>query len=248
MTERHYNDEEVAEIFRAAAAGSESTAQPGGPSEGLTLRDLQAIAREVDIAPEAISRAAESLDRPRVPAAAQQTFLGFPIAVERTVALQRRLTDAEWELLVVELRQVFRARGTVRAQGSLREWSNGNLQALLEPTPTGHQLRISTVKGSARASVAVGAVTLGMSAVVGVMVAANGALSGAVPQMAALAALGVAFVANGALRLPSWARQRGRQMDGIIERVVAATQGDQDSQARLSDHPRPAGIGRLASE
>jgi hypothetical protein len=247
MTERRYNDDEVAEIFRAAAAGSESTAQPGGSAEGLTLRDLQAIAREVDIAPEAISRAAESLDRAPVTAAAQQTFLGFPIAVERTVALQRRLTDTEWELLVVELRQVFRARGTVYAQGSLREWRNGNLHAALEPTPTGHQLRIGTLKGSARAAVAVGALTLGMSALVGVMVAANGALSSAAPGLAGLAVLGAAFVANGTFRLPGWARERARQIDGIIERLVAA-QGDQSSQARLSDHPSPAAIGRLASE
>jgi hypothetical protein len=228
MTERHYNDDEVAAIFRAAVDGSSSTPLPGGHGQGLTLRDLQALGREVDIAPQAISRAAQSLDRARVPAVAQ-TFLGFPIAVERTVALPRPLTDAEWELLVVELRQVFRARGTVRAQGSLREWNNGNLQALLEPTPTGHQLRMSTFKGDARASVATGALTMGTAAVVGVAVGAPGVLAAAGPVIAALATVGAALVANGTLRLPSWARRRRRQMDGVVARLMAAMQGDRGS-------------------
>lgn len=236
MTDRRYNDEEVAAIFRAAAEGSESRAVPGGHADGLTLRDLQAIAREVDISPDAVSRAAQSLERSRTPAVSQ-TFLGFPIAVQRTVALDRRLTDAEWELLVVELREVFHAHGSLRAQGSLREWSNGNLHALLEPTPTGHQLRLGTFKGAARASAAVGVLMVGMSAVVAIMAAAQGGLSSAAPGIAALAAIGAAFVANGTLRLPSWARRRRQQMDGIVERLTLTTPSDHESQTPSSDRP-----------
>jgi hypothetical protein len=227
MTERQYNDDEVAAIFRAATEGSESTPLAGGHGQGLTLRDLQAIAREVDITPEAISRAAQSLDSARVPAVSQ-TFLGLPIGVQRTVALPRQLTDAEWELLVVELRQVFGARGNVRAQGSLREWNNGNLHVLLEPTPSGYQLRMRTFKGDARASVVLGALTLVMSAVVAVMVGAHGTLAAAAPGIAAMAAIGAGFVGTGALRLPSWARLRRQQMDGIAERLMAETHGEQD--------------------
>src|SRR4051812_18391869 len=128
MTDRHYDDDEVAAIFRAATEGaeqSESRALAERSPDGLSLADLQAIAREVGIAPDAIERAAQSLDRPRA-APVSRTFLGLPIGVGRTVILDRRLTDAEWELLVVELRDVFGARGTMRAQGSLREWRNGN--------------------------------------------------------------------------------------------------------------------------
>ena len=234
MSERHYDEDEVAAIFRAAAEGGESAPPPAGAGKGLTLRDLQAIAREVDIAPEAISRAAQSLDRERIPAVAQ-TFLGFPIAVQRTVMLPRRLTDTEWEMLVVELRRVFGARGTVRGQGSLREWNNGNLQALLEPTPQGYQLRIKTFKGDARPSFAVGALALGMSAVVAVVFGVNGTLAGAVPGIGALATLGAAFMANGALRLPNWARRRQQQMDDIVERLVVSTQADQASRSLLPD-------------
>lgn len=233
MTDRHYNDDEVAAIFRAATEGSESRTLPGGRTDGLTLHDLQDIAREVGISPSAVSRAAQSLDRPAA-MTARRTFLGLPIAVERTVALNRNLTDTEWELLIVELREVFHARGTVRAQGSLREWSNGNLHALLEPTPTGYQLRLGTFKGDARASVAVSVLTLGMSAVVGVMGAANGTLSHAAPGIAALATIGAVFLANGVLRLPGWARLRRQQMDDIAERLTLATQDENGSQPQLT--------------
>ena len=221
MTERHYSDDEVAAIVRAAAEGSGSRTLPGGSADGLTLKDIQAIAREVGISPLAVSQAAHSLDRARAPAVSQ-TFLGLPIAVQRTIAFDRRLTDAEWELLVVELRDVFHARGTMRAHGSLREWNNGNLQALLEPTATGHQLRLGTFKGNARASAATGLLVLSLSAAVTVAVGASGALHVA-PVIAMLTTFGAMLLANGTLLLPRWARQRARQMDGIIERLAAKT-------------------------
>lgn len=223
MPDRHYNEDEVAAIFRAAAEGSESRTLPGGRADGLTLHDLQDIAREVGIPPTAVSRAAQSLDRPRS-AAVPQTFLGLPIAVERTVALDRNLTDTEWELLVVQLREVFRARGTVRAQGSMREWSNGNLHALLEPTPTGYQLRLGTFKGNARASTAIGTLMLGMSAVVGFVVASHGTIADAAPSIASLGTIGAVFLANGVLRLPSWARLRRRQIDDVAAQLTRTMQ------------------------
>jgi hypothetical protein len=225
MPERHYNDDEIAAIFRAAAEGSESQALPGDHADGLTLSDLQGIAREVGLSPTAITRAAQSLDRSSAPARSQ-TILGLPIAVERTVALERPLTDPEWERLVVELRQVFRARGTMRASGSMREWSNGNLHALLEPTVTGYQLRLGTYKGNARSSTLIGAVMLGVSVVAGVLGALHGTLPQVVPGIAAVAALGAAMLANGTMRLPAWARERRRQMDDIAERVIAETQDE----------------------
>jgi hypothetical protein len=230
MTERHYNDDEIAAIFRAAAEGTESQTVTGEHANGVTLRDLQTIASEVGISPIAVARAAQSLDRPHAPAVSR-TFFGLPIAVERTVALDRALSEPEWERLVVQLRQVFGARGTLRAQGSLREWSNGNLHALLEPTVTGHQLRLGTSKGDARVSLVTGALTIGISAVVAVSVAANGALLQAAPGIAVLAAAGAALIANGTLRLPGWARRRRRQMDGIAEWLTAATKDDDDARA-----------------
>jgi hypothetical protein len=221
MAERRYSDKEIAAIFRAASEAP-SREQPGQDvpaDEGLTLTDLQAIGREVGIAPDAVAQAARALDA-RV-GTAPRTFLGLRIGVSRTVNLNRRLTDEEWERLVVQLREVFNARGRTRADGSLRQWTNGNLQVLLEPTQTGHRLRFGTMHGAASASIGAGLVTLGVAAVVALVSALRGDFVAAIPGIAFLAVAGAGFVASGALRLPRWARIRQKQMDALAAQVEA---------------------------
>ncbi|MEO8946442.1 MAG: hypothetical protein ABI338_08080 [Gemmatimonadaceae bacterium] len=221
MTDRKYNEEEVAAIFRAATEKSESRALTGDRSGGLTLTDLHDIAREVGISSDAVTRAAQSLATGS--ATSPRTFLGIPIAVSRTVNLDRNLTDNEWELLVVQLREVFRARGTIRVQGSLRQWSNGNLHALLEPTPSGYQLRLGTSKGNVRASVLVGAVALGMAGFVGLMGVLYGTYVNSLPGVLILAAGGAVCMGNSVLRVPKWARLRQQQMDDIAQNLLQST-------------------------
>jgi len=233
MADRRYNDAEIAAIFRGATEG------PAGPQpevprdEGLTLADLQAIGREVGIAPDAIVRAAQGLDVRR---GAARTFLGLPIGVARTVNLNRRLTDAEWERLVVQLREVFDARGSTRTDGSLRQWTNGNLQVLLEPTDTGHRLRFRTLHGGARASIGVGFVALGAAAAVAIASGLGGAIGDSLSGILLLAAMGAGMIANGALRLPGWARLRGRQMDALAAQIASARiEGKQTSSSDPAD-------------
>jgi hypothetical protein len=218
MADRRYHDEEIAAIFRAASEGHESPQRDVPPDEGLTVTELQAIGREVGISPEAVAQAARALDVR--PAPASRTFLGLPIGVARTVNLNRRLTEEEWERLVVQLREVFNARGTTRSDGSLRQWTNGNLQVLLEPIDTGHRLRFRTTHGAARASIGGGIVFLTMSATVAISGAIGGYLGDAIPGIAVLLATSIAMIANGALRLPRWARLRGRQMDALAAQIA----------------------------
>src|SRR5437660_5485155 len=219
MADRRYNDKEIAAIFRAATEGP-ANAPPDVPrDEGLTLADLQAIGREVGIAPDAITRAAQALDVRR---GAARTLLGLPIGVARTVNLNRRLTEEEWGRLVVQLREVFDARGSTRSDGDLRQWTNGNLQVLLEPTAAGHRLRFRTLHGAARASIGAGLAALGVTATVVVATAISGHLGDAIPGIVLLLATGMAMIVNGALRLPRWARLRGRQMDALAAQMASA--------------------------
>ena len=220
MTDRRYNDKEIAAIFRAATEGPLSPLRQVPPEEGLTLADLQAIGREVGISPAAVAQAAQALDIRRETAA--RTFFGLPIGVARTVNLNRRLTDPEWERLVVQLREVFNARGTTRSDGSLRQWTNGNLQVLLEPTEAGHRLRFRTLHGAARASMGAGLAVFGVTATVAVATAISGHLGDAIPEIVLLLAAGMAMIVNGALRLPRWARLRGRQMDALAAQIARA--------------------------
>jgi hypothetical protein len=228
MAERRYDDKEIAAIFRAAteAPAPQAPERDVSPDEGLTLADLQAIGREVGLAPEAVAQAARVLDVRG--GATSRTLLGLPIGVSRTVDLNRRVSDEEWERLVVQLREVFNARGRTRADGSLRQWTNGNLQVLLEPTEHGHRLRFGTLHGAARASIRIGFVALGATAIMALMSALGGYLSDSIPGMALMSAAGLAMIASGALRLPRWARLRERQMEALAAKVVGAPRENAD--------------------
>src|SRR6266545_2350728 len=219
MPDRRYNDKGIAAIFRAATELPSIAERAEVPrDEGLTLADLQAIGREVGIPADAVAQAAQALDVR--PGAASRRFLGLPIGVSRTVNLNRRLTDEEWERPVVQLREVFNARGTKRSDGSLRQWTNGNLQVLLEPTDTGHRLRFGTVHGGARASIGAGFAILGVAVTIVVTSALGGSLASSIPGVAFLAVAGLGMIASGALRLPRWARLRGHQMEALATRVA----------------------------
>src|SRR5213083_2796881 len=219
MADRRYNDKEIAAIFRAAAEQEpQSPQREVARDEGLTLAELQAIGGEVGISSDAVAQAARAVDV-RL-GAASRTLLGLPIGVARTVNLNRRLTDEEWERLVVQLREVFNARGRTRSEGSLRQWTNGNLQVLLEPTETGDRLRFGTVHGAARAAIGAGFGVLGVAAIVAVSGAIWGTLGDAMSGIALMVAAGVGMIVSGALRLPRWARLRERQMEALATRVA----------------------------
>jgi hypothetical protein len=224
MTDRRYDDDEAAEIFRKAAEGPQSLPSQAAGEQGMTLAELQDIAREAGISPDAVASAARALEiQPR---AGGRTFLGLPIGVERSVALSRKLSDDEWERLVVQLREVFHARGNVSTTGSFRQWTNGNLQVLLEPTASGQRLRISTVRGNAIASMSIGAAMLGLGIVMAIAATISGHLAEATMGIAILTGGGAAALANGALRIPGWARLRARQMEGITTQLAIETGSD----------------------
>ena len=235
--ERRYSEEEIAAIFEQAAQAQEAAHRGLGHGEGLTLAELQQIGREAGITPEFVARAAASMDRsgPPPPPA---TYLGLPISATRTVDLPGPLTDAAWDRLVVDLRETFRATGTVRRDGALREWRNGNLHALVEPTESGYRLRISTRKGNAQQSLTLGFAALAMGLVFLALFAAD---PGAEPKMMIIMALFVAFGLGGigrtAYQLPRWVKERERQMEAVIARTVER-QGE--APAATLDAPVPA--------
>jgi hypothetical protein len=235
MSERQYSDEEVAAIFERASEAEHTALRAPAEGKGLTLAALQDIGREVGISPESISLAARSLDQAGRPA--PQRFMGLPIGVGRTVEFDRPLTDADWERLVADLRSTFEARGTVRYDGPFRQWTNGNLQALLEPTPNGHRLRLHTVKGDSRALMTGGAAVLGGATATWLAATVAGGLSnaGTVTGVGFMAMVGLGMFAAGALRVSGWARRRTTQIEEVLARLaIAARASGQDDSERAS--------------
>jgi predicted phage tail protein len=221
MTERQFSDDEVAEIFRRASEASQTAADALSPSSGLTLDALQDIGRQVGLAPEAVADAARSLERqePRFRA----RMLGLTVGVGRTVPLGRKLTDNEWEQLVVLLRDTFDARGRHRVDGSLREWTNGNLQILIEPTVEGDRLRMRTVNAAARTQLSVAVVlAVAAAATASVTLAVDpGRLTNLVPTLVLMTGGSAAMFTLGLRRIGGWARTRLAQMDDIARRLTA---------------------------
>jgi hypothetical protein len=236
MSERRYTEEEAAEIFERAAQSQTQQSLPRqrAAHEGMTLAQLQEIGREVGIPSDLVAQAAGALTvaegRPM-----ERKLLGLPIGVGRTVELQRRITDAEWEQLVVDLRETFDARGRVREEGTFRSWNNGNLQALIEPTATSHRLRLRTFNANARTYMATGvALLFGGGLAIALKVLGEGVQIDTVTKLSILAAAGIGMFAFGALRLPAWARLRRQQMEEVAARLVAS----------VSDSPKLPGSER----
>ena len=230
MTERRFSDAEVAQIFERATSGH--GLQAAHAAEGMTLAELQSIGREVGIPDEQIARAALSVTGAAKPT---RRFLGMTTGVAHTVHLARRLTDDEWERFIVDVRETFNARGTMTSQGSLRQWSNGNLQVWLEPTESGHRVRFQTVKGSAPVTVGLGLVASAASLIGETTAVLTGVAHdvGLVTSFGVLGVIGLGAVATTALRLPRWAWTRQAQMEELGARVSAmALEPPADSSGR----------------
>lgn len=223
--ERRYGEEEVREIFEAAAREGDVDGHALISTQGPTLAELQAIGQEVGLAPERIAEAASALDRggevlPR------RTHFGMPVAVGRTVDLPRAPTDREWDLLVAELRETFGARGKVSSHGGLREWTNGNLHAYVEPTETGHRLRLGTLKGNALAMTRMGLFGMGMGLLTLLAILLTGRVAEGLFAPVFLSTMGgVAFI-SAILGLPRWAREREEQMELVASRAKALLGSD----------------------
>lgn len=218
--ERRYREEEVRKIFEAAASERDLDGRALVAAEGPTLAELQAIGREVGLAPERIAQAASALERSGE-ALPLRTHFGMPIAVGRTVDLPRAPTDREWDLLVAELRATFGARGKVGTHGGLREWTNGNLHAYIEPTETGHRLRLGTLKGNALAMTRMGLFGMGMGLFVLLAILLTGRAAEGFFAPVFLGTMGgVAFI-SAILGLPRWAREREEQMELVAARAKA---------------------------
>ena len=218
MTERRYNQEEVEAIFQRAAEAQQAVPLLKRPDEGMTLGQLQEIGREVGITPEQIGFAAKSIER--TGRTTRRTLLGLPIGVGRAVDLDRRLTDSEWERLVVELRDTFDAKGRIKQEGNFRQWSNGNLQVMLEPMGDRHRLRMRTYRAQARTLLAGGTAMI-VAALTLFISRASGDHPMDPSKFWTLILLGGTVFGIGAAMIPAWARERQRQMREIAERVSA---------------------------
>lgn len=207
------------EIFSLATTGSTNDKVLPAESGGLTLHELQQIGQEAGIEPALVAKAAASLDIRSTPTTLKKS-LGLPIGLTQVVALPRAPTDREWEQLISTFRTTFDSQGVATTNGGMREWTQGNLHISIEPTATGEQMRLSTVKSDAQVLNALGMLTGGMSVVMSAGVAAAGKPEKALIILGMFGSISIVSFISNILRSPRWARERERQMAEVAEHAV----------------------------
>jgi hypothetical protein len=164
---------------------------------------------------EQAARSVDSADRYTV-----RRLLGLPVGVGLTANLGRTMSDDEWQRLIVDLRETFDASGRVQQEGAFRQWTNGNLQVLIEPTPDGNQVRLRTFKEDARAFIGIGLAFIALAIVAfASKVVAGADVANTMQRILPLGFIGAGLAAFGAFRLPAWARERRAQMESIVSRL-----------------------------
>lgn len=217
---RKYRDHEVREIFALASTGDDGNRPSVQAQEGLTLSELQDVGREAGLEPERIAHAALVLSA-RQEVLPRGTTLGMPTSVGRIVELPDAPSQQEWELLVAEIAHTFGGVGEVTAQGNLRQWSNGEVHAFLEPTEAGYRLRMTTDNSSASEVNALGGIGLAFGMFLLVILFFAGKLDVAFALPAVFGLLGAGALASNVVRLPKWADKREHQMEYIANRAKA---------------------------
>jgi hypothetical protein len=217
--DRKYQDREIRQILDLAIGQGEDPAPALPAVDGLTLRQLQEVGREVGVPPDRTATAVAAFEGQgeMVP---RGTTLGLPTSVGRIVPLPRSPTDHEWELLIAELRTTFGGKGEVTSHGSLREWSNGTLHVFLEPTASGHRLRF-TDSSPAIAGVAIGGIFLGFALMIFLILLGkeNAGFRFVVPAFFSVIGGGLAVAS--ALALPKWASRQEHRMEQIGREAVS---------------------------
>ncbi|MFT5143199.1 MAG: hypothetical protein ACI80V_002206 [Rhodothermales bacterium] len=223
--ETRYDEAAITEIFRQAAEAQTEAQNRASAPDGLTLAELQEIGRAAGLSPKFVADAASSLQH-KVEYDPSPTFAGVTIGVRRSVELPGPMTDVLWEQLVVDLRQIFEAKGKIHRSGGLREWSNGNLHVLVEPTQTGHRLRMGTLKGGSRELISTG-IAFSIAFLISFAAAM---VDGGLNLAALIPILLIAMASVGAtgfslLRLSSWRNEREEQMVTIGRRALERAGG-----------------------
>jgi hypothetical protein len=218
--ERRYQDHETRQILELAIGEDDGQPQPLPAGDGLTLRELQETGQELGLSPDRITHAVAAFEG-RGELVPRRTMLGLPTSVGRVVQLPRNPSQREWELLVAELRTTFDTKGEVTAQGGLREWSDGTLHAFIEPTESGHRLRLVDSSVAAVAGPVLGGALLSFALIVflALLTKVDPGLKLAFPALLAL--LGGGLAGGSLLSLPKWAREQEKRMEHISRHAAS---------------------------
>ncbi len=119
---RRYTDKEVARIIKDASELQQVETAPESASVGLSLAELESVAREAGLDPALVRRAAANLDT-RVSDVKPSRFFGAP----RTLVLERTIDGEvpvdEYEMLALTIQRTLGGLGTASTFGRTMQWT-----------------------------------------------------------------------------------------------------------------------------
>jgi hypothetical protein len=220
-----FSNDETRQILTRAATRQDEAERPqvgtGGGTE-LTLAAVQAAAREVGIDPLHVEAAAKELVLRR-DAAPVRTRAALPVELRVQRVVPDPVSDAQWERMVTEFRQVFRKTGATSQFGPVREWISGNeassmpVTVRVEPLDEGTLLTLrQATKTMSDMVYAVGGTFSGFAAVFGVIAAVTRGFPAALPAFfLALGLAGSAMVWGG---YRAWTPRQERRLHALLDR------------------------------
>ncbi|MEO8334954.1 MAG: hypothetical protein ABI664_08280 [bacterium] len=119
---RRYNEKEVALIIKQASELQEAEA-PGDSSAGMSLVELEQIARETGLDPALIRRAAADIDT-RVTDRTPSRFLGAPSTLRLERTIDGEISPDEYESLVLEIQRTIGGMGSASTLGRSLQWTS----------------------------------------------------------------------------------------------------------------------------
>ena len=213
-----FTEEEARQIFARAAERQHAVEARG---EGLSLKELQEIGREVGLDPEHVAAAVAEL-RSGLPVE-PVVVAGVDVTPRRVRVLPGELTDEVWEQMVGRLRQTFGAKGIPSEVGRRREWTSGptsNLHVVAEPVAGGTSVTLETARDSGAAGLWLAPATGGGAVLLFLVLAAlQGKLGDPVLWgfVVAFLVFGVVGAVWGRTSLRRWSDTRTGQFEGLLD-------------------------------
>ena len=231
--ETRFSEDEVQKILAKAAKSQqreESTLEEA--TSGLSLTRLQQVAADVGIAPVHIEAAAREILVRRQSAPAG-TIVGLPRELGTLRVAPGVVSDAQWEKIVAELRQIFGKSGIPSQFGALREWVSTNdrsesMPVCLRLTPDEAGTRI-TLRQSVTAMSSliwgVGGGLAGVAVLIGVLMAIVGFEPAVAGAPAMLGGIGVLSAGVGWIGGKSWSKQQQERLERAADRAELIVRG-----------------------
>lgn len=176
--ERVYTDEEIRALLRRATEIEDPSRRSDEP--GLSLQEVEQVARESGIDPEAIRRAAQELELQTQRSAQDRSFpfLGASPVIDRERIVPGNMALLDWDEAVGMCRRAFSGEGKSQYSGNTREWvlkELGSERARVVVSPRGDETSIRVIRDiSDLAWAAHGGIAGGMIGVTVILVFAVG--------------------------------------------------------------------------